>query len=329
MAESSTGADSVATAGAVAPRVLVVDDERFMRLQVRQVLQREGFEVFEAETGGDALARLDSVRPDLVLVDGLMPDMDGVDCCRRILATPGYAHLPVLMITGLDDRASIDQAFAAGALDFVTKPVQWDVLRHRLRRALERSRLQVKLESATEALSRLAVLDGLTQLPNRRHFDQTLVREWRRGARAGAALSLLLVDVDDFRGYIDAVGEIEGDACLQRIAAGIVGTLRRGGDFAARFSETCFAVLLPDTGEAGARLLAEQLIDAVDALRLPHAGEPGTRVSVSIGAASAAAVGRGAPSRLLTTAAEALHAARQGTEGRLAWRSVPLPAARE
>lgn len=326
MAEVSAGTDALARGDAAAARVLVVDDERFMRLQVRQVLQREGFEVFEAESGGQALACLDEVRPDLVLVDGLMPDMDGVECCRRILASPGHAHLPVLMITGLDDRASIDQAFAAGALDFVTKPVQWDVLRHRLRRAIERSRLQSRLESAHEALSKLTVVDGLTQLPNRRHFDQTLVREWRRGARSGAALSLLLIEVDG----VDAGGDdMRGDACLQRVAACILANLRRGGDFAARFGRSSFAVLLPDTGEAGARRMGHQLLEAIDMLGL-RTQEPGdVPARVALGAATAALVGRGAPSRLLTTATEALNAARQAGEGRLAWRPVPAPVTRD
>ncbi len=300
-----------------------------MRLQVRQVLQREGFDVFEAASGSEALACLETVRPDLVLVDGLMPDMDGVDCCRKILATPGCAHLPVLMITGLDDRATIDQAFAAGALDFVTKPVHWDVLRHRLRRAIEGARVQSRLASATEALSRLTVVDGLTLLPNSRHFDQTLVREWRRGARSGAALSLLLVEVDRTDGSGEPVGGSGDDPRMQRVASCIVASLRRGGDFAARFGDACFAVLLPDTGEAGARRIGRKLIDAVDAERRAHPGDDAWRVDVAIGAASAAAVRRGAPSRLLTAAAEALHAARQAGGDRLDWRAVPTPPSRD
>jgi len=297
-------------------RILVVDDERFMRMQVRQVLQRDGYDVFEAESGEQAIEYFDQQKPDLVLLDGMMPDMDGFECCRRLRARPGAERLPVLMITGLDDRSSIEQAFAAGAEDFVTKPVHWDVLRQRLRRAFERIQLVDRLECSNRELERLAGIDQLTQVANRRALDQTLVREWRRCARNSLSLSLVLCDLDYFKRYNDALGHLEGDECLRKVAVALQTMVRRPGDLVARFGGEEFAIILPETDIDGADRIARQTVDAIASLRLPHPDSPHGLVSVSVGAAVTIPNPRLAPTRLFAAADEALydckHAGRNG-----------------
>jgi diguanylate cyclase (GGDEF)-like protein len=307
------------------PRVLVVDDERFMRMQVRQVLLREGYEIIEAETGQAALELFDELRPDVVLMDGLMPDMDGFECCRRLRGRPGGERLPVLMITGLDDRSSIDQAFAAGAEDFVTKPVHWDVLRHRIRRAIERAQLLERLEAANQELGRLAGIDQLTQLANRRSFDQMLAREWRRGGRNGLSLSLVLCDLDHFKRYNDALGHLAGDDCLKRVAAALAGMLRRPADLVSRFGGEEFAIVLPETDLEGASRIAEQAVQVIRDLSIPHPAAPLGRVSISVGSATTVPNPRWAPTRLFAAADEAMYEAKHG--GRDASRSVELGSA--
>ncbi len=291
-------------------RVLVVDDERFMRLQVRQVLLREDYDIIEAESGQQAIEQFDLQRPDLVLMDGLMPDMDGFECCKRLRERPGGERVPMLMITGLDDRASIDQAFAAGAEDFVTKPVHWDVLRHRIRRAIERAQMLDRLELANRELGRLAGIDQLTQLANRRSFDQVLAREWRRGGRNGLTLSLVLIDLDYFKRYNDSLGHLEGDGCLQRVAAALAGMLRRPADLVARFGGEEFAIILPETDSDGAQRIAAQVVEAIQALAIPHPDAPLGRVSVSVGCGTTIPNPRLAPSRLFAAADEALYEAK-------------------
>ncbi len=304
------------------PRVLVVDDERFMRMQMRQVLLREGYEIIEADSGQAAIALFDQQRPDVVLVDGLMPDMDGFECCRRLRQRPGGERVPMLMITGLDDRESIDQAFAAGAEDFVTKPVHWDVFRHRIRHAIERSQLLDRLEEANRELGRLAGIDQLTQLANRRIFDQVLAREWRRGGRNGLSLTLLICDLDHFKRYNDALGHLAGDDCLQRVAAALGSMLRRPADLVARFGGEEFAMVLPETDIEGARRIASQVVEVVRALRIDHPDAPTGKVTVSVGTGTTVPNPRWAPTRLFTAADEALYEAKHA--GRDCFRAAEL-----
>lgn len=306
-------------------RVLVIDDERFMRMQLRQVLQREGYEVVETDSGAAGLQAFAAALPDLVLVDGVMPDMDGFECCRRLKALPGGNRVPLLMITGLDDRGSIDLAFGAGAEDFVTKPVHWDVLRHRLRLAIERAQLRERLELANRELGRLAGIDQLTQLANRRQFDQVLAREWRRGGRNGVPLSMVLCDLDYFKRYNDALGHLAGDECLRRVGPALGGLLRRPGDLVARFGGEEFAIILPETDADGARQICEQAVAAVHALDLPHPDSPLGRVTISIGAAATIPNPRLAPTRLFAAADEALYEAKRA--GRNGYRLGELTSA--
>ncbi|MEA5452405.1 response regulator [Leptolyngbya sp. CCNP1308] len=166
--------------------ILVVDNEPFARIQLRLSLEQEGYQIVEAEDGREALTVFKQQQPDIVLLDALMPGMDGFECCTQLQRLPNGQTTPVLMITGLDDQESVDRAFAVGAVDYVTKPVHWAVLRQRVRRLIQQSQLQQQqaqlqqqLEVANRDLQRLASTDGLTQVANRRCFDEALQQEHR------------------------------------------------------------------------------------------------------------------------------------------------------
>lgn len=126
--------------------ILIIDDDRFMRLQLRRVMEQAGYQVAEVSDGEQGLAAYNQLQPDIVLLDALMPVMDGFACCAQLQALPGGEHTPVLMITALDDQESVDRAFAAGATDYITKPIHWAVLRQRVRRLLQASRAMVELQ---------------------------------------------------------------------------------------------------------------------------------------------------------------------------------------
>ncbi len=137
------------------PLILVVDDDKSMRMLLRVALEQEGYQVLEAQNGQGCLSAYQNYQPDAILLDAVMPVMDGFACCAQLQTFPGSDRIPVLMITVLDDPDAVEQAFAVGASDYITKPIQWSVLRHRLRRLLQQSQIYQHLEAANRELERL------------------------------------------------------------------------------------------------------------------------------------------------------------------------------
>lgn len=138
--------------------ILVVDDDKSMRMLLRVALEQEGYQVLEAEDSATCLAAYQRQQPDAILLDAIMAGMDGFACCSKLRSFPGSDRIPILMLTVLDEPEAVEQAFAAGATDYITKPINWAVLRHRLRRLLQQSQLHKQLESANRELQRLANL---------------------------------------------------------------------------------------------------------------------------------------------------------------------------
>ncbi len=250
--------------------VLIVDDDPFIRLILRHFLEREGYQIAEAQNGIEALSVFNQLHPDIVLLDAIMPDMDGFDCCTQLQPLDSSKHVPVLMITGLEDQESVDRAFAVGAIDYVTKPIHWPVLRQRVKRLIQQSQLQQKLEAVNIELQRLVTIDGLTQVANRRRFEEYFHQEWQRMKRDKQPLSLILCDVDFFKLYNDTYGHRVGDRCLQKIAQAIKDIIKRPGDLVARYGGEEFAVILPNTATGGATYVADKICHAVRSLEIPH-----------------------------------------------------------
>lgn len=294
-----------------APLVLVIDDDLVMRLQLCQAMENEGYEVIEATDGNEGLDIYTRVHPDIVLLDAMMPEMDGFNCCTQLLALFGDKLAPILMITGLDDTASVDKAFAAGAADYVTKPIHWPVLRQRVRRMLQQSQLYRELEAANLELQRLVSIDGLTGVGNRRCFDGYLDSEWQRLRREGTPLSLILCDIDFFKLYNDTYGHQAGDHCLQQVALAMSNVINRPADFVARYGGEEFAVILPNTNKDGAIQVAEKIRHRVKALAIAHAqSQVSGFVTLSLGVTSAIPCFQASPTMLITAADKALYQAK-------------------
>jgi len=266
------------------PLILVADDDKTMRLSVRQAMEQDGYQVIEANDGESCLATFARSRPDVVLLDAIMPAIDGFTCCQRIQELSGARRTPVLMITGLEDQDSVDQAFAVGAVDYITKPIHWGVLRQRVKRLIQQVRLYQQLETANHELQRLAAIDGLTQLANRRRFDEYLQQEWQRMLREQLSLSLILCDIDFFKAYNDTYGHQVGDDCLTQVAQVIQGSAKRAIDLAARYGGEEFAFILPNTEYDEATKLAEEVKNSVYDTNFKHP-EFGidNRVTISMG----------------------------------------------
>lgn len=311
------------------PLILIVDNEPFVRMQLRLSLEQEGYQILEAEDGREALAVFKQQQPDIILLDALMPGMDGFECCTQLQLLPNGQTTPILMITGLDDQESVDHAFAVGAVDYITKPVHWAVLRQRVRRLLQQSQLQQQqaqlqqqLETANRDLQRLASIDGLTQVANRRCFDESLDQEHRRMMRSqfcapGAdpvSLSLILCDIDHFKLYNDSYGHQAGDLCLQQVAQTLSSVVNRPMDLVARYGGEEFVILLPETDAIGAVYIAEQICTQVRALAIPHLRSLQGHVTISAGVATVNPCIEAQIAKLISIADQALYQAKQ--EGR-------------
>ncbi|HEY9907958.1 MAG TPA: PleD family two-component system response regulator [Thermosynechococcaceae cyanobacterium] len=269
------------------PLILLVDDDSFVRIQVRRFLEKERYQVVEANNGQEGLEQFKQLHPDLVLMDAVMPVLDGFESCAALQALPEAERIPVLMITGLDDQASVDRAFAVGAVDYVTKPIHWAVLRQRVKRLIQQAQIYQQLEAANRILQRLASVDDLTQLANRRQFDLHLEQEWRRMARDQASLSVILCDVDFFKRYNDSNGHQSGDECLRQVARTIAMAARRAGDLAARYGGEEFAIILPSVDESGAMQVAQLIRSRLREMEIPHPSSPiSPFVTLSSGVAS-------------------------------------------
>lgn len=261
------------------PRLLVVDDQPANVQALYQALAAD-HQVFVATSGEQALALAPVKLPDLVLLDVVMPGIDGFEVCRRLKADEATADIPVIFVTARDAEADEARGLDAGAVDFITKPINPRIVRARVRTHLT-------LKRQSDLLRRLAYIDGLTGLGNRRGFDLRLAQEWQRGTRNGQPLALLLIDVDHFKRYNDRHGHQAGDDCLRQVAETLAEGLGRPGDLVARYGGEEFACILPETPLDGALVLAQRLLAMVRTLGLPHGDAPGeTIVTVSIGAAA-------------------------------------------
>lgn len=302
-----------------APLILLIEDEVVIRTQMRIFLQRENYRVIEASNGQEGIDACKRLKPDMVLLDAVMPVMDGFACCAEIQALPQSEFIPILMITGLGDSRSVDRAFEVGAIDYVTKPIHWPVLRQRVKRLIQQSQLLQELERANQQLKLQAITDSLTQLANRHQFDYHLDQEWRRMVREQAPLSLILCDVDCFKRYNDALGHPAGDRCLRQVAQVIQNSAERPGDLAARYGGEEFAVILPNTDEAGAIQVAEKARANLQAMQLPHpdsAVSPHVTVSLGIATMLPHQLSGFLPEALITAADKALYEAKAAGRNR-------------
>ncbi|NRR30377.1 EAL domain-containing protein [Oxalobacteraceae bacterium] len=232
--------------------VLVVDDDRSTRSTLRYTLQRDGFQVEEAADGAQALAMLKRFQPDVILMDAVMPVMDGFTACARMQELPGGSSIPVLMITALQDNSSVERAFAAGASDYIPKPIHYAVLSQRVRRIIEANR-------AEKRIRHLAYNDLLTGLPNRTLFFELLGQGIEQAKTASNQLAVLFMDLDRFKYVNDNLGHDVGDRLLVAVAQRVRHSVR-SVDTVARLGGDEFTVVLGELdGPAAAATAAHNI----------------------------------------------------------------------
>ncbi len=211
---------------AATPPLLVVDDAASIRVMVRVAMEAMGLRVEEAASGDAALTMLDDLRPELILLDVSMPGTDGIEVCRLLRSREVFERLPIIMMTGHDDGDSIARAHQAGATDFIVKPLNLELLKHRVRYAIRASKDSRALANAQRAATHLALHDTLTGLPNRRHFDQSLSQAMADARRTDRCVGVLYFDLDGFKRVNDNFGHDVGDQVLETVAARVRRCLR-------------------------------------------------------------------------------------------------------
>jgi diguanylate cyclase (GGDEF)-like protein len=311
------------------------------------MLQAEGYtDIAIAPSAGTAFTLLGMDDPtdepptiDVILMDIRMPQIDGVEACRRIHAHDHLRDIPILMVTALAEREHLEAAFEAGAMDYIVKPYKQVELLVRLRSALalkeerdrrkarERDLLDVtrRLKEANRALEDLSNLDSLTGVANRRFFDTRFAHEWMRALREGAPLALIMLDIDHFKLYNDCYGHPQGDVCLRQVVGALRKTLKRPADLLARYGGEEFIILLPQTHRDGVRAVAEELRAAVEALHIPHVASPHSQqVTISLGAASVIPDRYTARESLLQAVDAALYSAKHEGRNRVRTGSISV-----
>jgi diguanylate cyclase (GGDEF)-like protein len=295
--------------------ILIIDDDRFSRVLLEDILKSEGYNlIFAVDSAQTAvhLLGLDGSNPkplemDLILLDIMMPQIDGIQMCSMINGTEKYQDVPIIMVTGMNEEATLKKAFGAGAIDYITKPFNKVELLVRVSSALklkseidrrknrEAELLEVTLllEELVSQFKQISLTDGLTGVANRRSFDESIFKDYQRILRLNyhdnnqIPLSILLLDIDHFKRFNDTYGHIEGDHCLQKVAKLLSQSVKRAGDQVARYGGEEFVILLPDTTFEDACLLGERIRRIVEAAEIPNIhSDVSPFVTISIGVSS-------------------------------------------
>ncbi len=268
------------------PKILIVDDVPLNVELQKTYLLSVGYEVIVAMDGQAAIDKIESEGPDLILLDIMMPKINGFEVCKKIKSNPSTQFIPVVMVTALQEVEDKIRGIEAGADDFISKPFNKMELMARVKSLLRIKFLHDELEDAKYQMEKLAATDGLTGLANHRHFKEQLIHEIDRATRHQLCLSLLMMDIDYFKFYNDNQGHPAGDEVLRRIAELIQKNLRKI-DMAARYGGEEFAVILPEANSKAAIVVAEKIRYLVETTKFhKEENQPNKRLTLSIGIAT-------------------------------------------
>ena len=269
----------------VKQKILVVDDEGINRSTLSNLLE-DTYEIVLAKNGVQALKRISSDSSiDLILLDVMMPEMDGYEVLKAMKDNEQIANIPVVFITSKNSTKDEEIGLRLGAVDYISKPFNPTIVKLRLDNHLRSVRQRKLLEV-------MVGVDGLTEIANRRRFDETLSREWLQSRRTGAPLSLAMIDVDFFKAFNDNHGHAEGDIALKVVANTISKTVKRPGDLVARYGGEEFVLLLPDTDREGAKLITERVRLSIEQREINHGFSSASKhLTVSIGGATMVSTG--------------------------------------
>lgn len=286
-------------------KILIVDDSPENIRVLRQALKPD-YKVSFATTGEGALKLVSDYPYDLILLDIIMPGMDGYEMCRKLKADKKTKNIPVIFITSITEVKAETKGLELGAVDYITKPFSMPIVKARVRTHLE-------LKRHRDILEDLSSLDGLTGIPNRRRFDEIFGLEWRNAIREARFLSLVMADIDYFGAYNNNYGHLAGDDCLRKVAKTLAESVKRPKDFVGRYGGEEFCAILPGTDKEGAAFVAEMMRERIESLKIPHArSHVKNYITVSLGTATIVPSGNVSPLDLIEGCDDALYQAKKG-----------------
>lgn len=314
-------------------KILVIDEHPNEIELLTVILTLQGYKIEQALQVNLAFQSAITRTPDIILLDVNQPQIDSFEVCQQLKADPNTKDIPIIFISAIDRIDCKLKAFECGASDYITRPFDISEVIARINNQLQISRLKIELKEKNARLERellkrqlvekkllnlnhqlgkLASTDALTQVANRRIFDEFLTREWQRGQREQRDLALILCDLDYFKLYNDNLGHQSGDFCLRKVAQTIANAVRRPADLVARYGGEEFAVILPQTSAQNALQVAEKIRLKVKQLSLPHPESPvSDYVSLSLGVTSLVPQPKYDKKQLLITADKALYQAKK------------------
>ncbi|MFI3122817.1 MAG: diguanylate cyclase [Methylococcales bacterium] len=284
-------------------RLLIVDDDPNNIRLLASIFDDEHHEILFATNGSQAIQIALKEQPDLILLDVMMPEIDGYEVCRFLKEDLLTKSIPIIFVTSHSDTKEEIIGLEAGAADYISKPFCPAIVKIRVHN-------QIELKHAREQLTRLVITDGLTNIPNRRCFDQQLEHEWQRASRMNQSLAVAMIDVDWFKKYNDHYGHQAGDDCLRQVAMALTQGAKRASDFVARYGGEEFVLILPTTQHETALMVVENICRALSNLALPHELSEFGCVTISAGVAVYVANECDSAESLMKNADKALYTAK-------------------
>ncbi len=243
-------------------KVLIIDDDVMSVQRVAEALSPV-YDVFISTTGHEGLEQAQALSPELILLDVVMPGLSGFEVCRQLKQNEQTQPIPIIFVTAQDTVHQQTEGFELGAVDYITKPIEEAILKARVQTHTHLYQQTLQLES-------LAATDPLTGLANRRRFDEAMLSEIDHCHREQACLSLLIIDIDDFKAYNDGYGHGKGDDCLVHVARNLEASVHRATDLVSRLGGEEFGVILTATDQYGAQAIAAQILNIFNKQKHVH-----------------------------------------------------------
>ena len=283
--------------------LLIVDDENTNVKVLTQILGSE-YVIYTATNGKSAIEKAKEYMPDLILMDILMPEMDGFKTLSEMRKIESLQKIPIIFISGLNNDKDEEKGLSLEAADYITKPFSAKIVKLRVHN-------QMQIINQLRTIKHLSMIDQLTNIPNRRSFDERLQLEWKLAIREHKPISILMMDLDKFKELNDTYGHQHGDVVLQAVANIFPQSFRRPGDFAARWGGEEFIVLLPNTPLDGAMEVAEKIHADIEKMEIPYAHGSKSKITISIGVHSTIPTNSSSLDTFLSNADKALYSAKE------------------